>query len=512
MNTQSDKSSLVIVYHRQPYQEVVERGRTVYREHDSPNGIVPTLKSFFGRVVDGRGAWVAWKQVTPRQRERFERVIEINDRHGHYAVSRLPLTAEQVRSFYHVTSKEALWPILHSFPWLFRYENVDWQTFREVNALFAQEAAEQAEDDGLVWVHDYNLWLVPKYLRQLKPNVRIAFFHHTPFPAPDVFNVLPWRDEIIDSLLDCDLVGFHIPRYARNFADVARGLRNAVVARETAVEAGMSPNGLALSEPSTPTVLRHGERRTTIDAFPVGTDPRLISQLLDSEPSRTLQGSIRDELGEQRLIIAVGRTDYTKGMREALVTFERLLERRADLHGTVKLIVISVRAASGMRIYRDTQRDIEALVGRINGRFSNLSWTPVLLFSNAIPFDRVIAYYHMADVCMTTPLRDGLNLVAKEFVAAKRGRPGVLVLSEFAGCAVELPQAVLTNPYSQRAMDAALDQALAMGVDEAQARMCDMLANISQYDVTHWVQHTFERFNDIMPGDFADHFAANEVA
>jgi glucosylglycerol-phosphate synthase len=199
-------------------------------------------------------------------------------------------------------------------------------------------------------------------------------------------------------------------------------------------------------------------------------------------------------------------------MREALVTFERLLERRADLHGTVKLIVISVRAASGMRIYRDTQRDIEALVGRINGRFSNLSWTPVLLFSNAIPFDRVIAYYHMADVCMTTPLRDGLNLVAKEFVAAKRGRPGVLVLSEFAGCAVELPQAVLTNPYSQRAMDAALDQALAMGVDEAETRMRDMLANISQYDVTHWVQHTFERFNDIMPGDFSDHFAANEVA
>ncbi len=506
------KSSLVIVYHRQPYQEVVENGRTVYREHESPNGIVPTLKSFFGRLVDGRGAWVAWKQVTPRQRERFQRVIEIDDRHGHYVVSRLPLTAEQVRSFYHVTSKEALWPILHSFPWLFRYENVDWSTFREVNALFAQAAAEQADDDGLVWVHDYNLWLVPKYLRQLKPNVRIAFFHHTPFPAPDVFNVLPWRDEIVDSLLDCDLVGFHIPRYARNFADVARGLRNVTLEQETDVEAGMSPCGLALSEPRTPTVLRHGERRTAIDAFPVGTDPRLIGQLLDSEPNQALQRSIREELGEQRLIIAVGRTDYTKGMREALTTFERLLERRADLHGKVKLIVTSVRASSGMRIYRDTQRDIEALVGRINGRFSKLSWAPVLLFSNAIPFDRVIAYYHMADICMTTPLRDGLNLVAKEFVAAKRGRPGVLVLSEFAGCAVELPQAVLTNPYSQRAMDAALDQALDMNDEEAQARMRDMLANISQYDVTHWVQHTFERFNDIMPGDFSDHFAAHAAA
>lgn len=506
------KSSLVIVYHRQPYQEVVEKGRTVYREHDSPNGIVPTLRGFFGRVADGRGAWVAWKQVTPRQRERFKRVIEIDDRHGRYAVSRLPLTADQVRSFYHVTSKEALWPILHSFPWLFRYENVDWNTFREVNALFAQAAAEQADDDGLVWVHDYNLWLVPKYLRQIKPDVRIAFFHHTPFPAPDVFNVLPWRDEIIDSLLDCDLVGFHIPRYARNFADVARGLRNGTVEQETPVEAGMSPCGLALSEPYTPTLLRHGERRTAIDAFPVGTDPRLIGQLLDADDNQALQRSIREEFGDQRLILAVGRTDYTKGMRESLTTFERLLERRAELHGKVKLVVTSVRAASGMRIYRDTQRDIEALVGRINGRFAKLGWTPVLLFSNAIPFDQLLAYYHLADVCLTTPLRDGLNLVAKEFVAAKRGQPGVLVLSEFAGCAVELPQAVLTNPYSQRAMDAALDQALAMSDEEAQARMRAMQANLSQYDVTHWVQHTFERFNDIMPGDFTDHFAANAAA
>ena len=503
------KSSLVIVYHRQPYEEVVENGRTVYRENESPNGIVPTLKSFFGRVVDGHGAWVAWKQVNARRQDRFERIIEINDRYGSYVVSRLPLSPEQVRSFYHVTSKEALWPILHSFPWLFRYENVDWSTFREVNALFAQAAADQAADDGLVWIHDYNLWLVPKYLRQLKPKVRIAFFHHTPFPAPDVFNVLPWRDEIVDSLLDCDLVGFHIPRYAKNFADVARSLRDVQVELEVPVEAGMSPRGLALSEPSTPTLLRHGNRRTAIDAFPVGTDPVLIGKLLDTEPSRILQQSIREELGGQRVIIAVGRTDYTKGMRESLLAFERLLERRPELHGTIKLIVTSVRAASGMRIYRDTQRAIEAVVGRINGRFSKLSWSPVLLFSNAIPFDRVIAYYHMADICLTTPLRDGLNLVAKEFVAAKRGEPGVLVLSEFAGCAVELPQAVLTNPYSTRAMDAALDQALDMDPVEASTRMKAMLANIARYDVTHWVQHVFDGFNAIMPGDFTNHFAAN---
>lgn len=491
------KSSLVIVYHRQPYEEAVEDGRTVYRENKSPNGIVPTLKSFFGRVGPERGAWVAWKQINAKQQARFERVVRMEDSYGSYMVSRLPLTAEQVRSFYHVTSKEALWPILHSFPSLFRYDNVEWDTFREVNRLFAEAAAAQAEDGALVWIHDYNLWLVPKYLRALNPSLRIAFFHHTPFPAPDVFNVLPWRAEIIDSLLDCDLVGFHIPRYAKNFADVARSLRDVTIECGTPVEHGMSPVGQALSEPETPTRLRVDGRAVAIDAFPVGTNPELIDTLLEESPSLKLQESIREELGEQRLLISVGRTDYTKGMRETLLAYERLLERRPELHGKVKLIVTSVRAASNMRVYRETQREVEALVGRINGHFSNLRWTPILLFSNAIPFDRLIAYYRMADICLTTPLRDGLNLVAKEYVAAKRDKPGVLVLSEFTGCAVELPQAVLTNPYSARAMDSALDLALDMSGSDARARMAAMQEVVRRYDVGHWVDHTLSRFSEI---------------
>ena len=495
-----EKSSLVIVYHRQPYEEVVEDGRTIYRENKSPNGIVPTLKSFFGKVDDGRGAWVAWKQVPVRSREKFERVVRIEDSFGSYVVSRLPLTAEQVRSFYHVTSKEALWPILHSFPSLFRYDNVDWPTFREVNRLFAEAAAAQAEDGALVWVHDYNLWLVPKYLRELNPTLRIAFFHHTPFPSADVFSVLPWRAEIVDSLLDCDLVGFHVPRYAKNFADVARTLHGATVERQVAVEPGMSPVGFALSEPDVPTLLAQGDRRVALDAFPVGTNPDLIAELLAGAPRQAAQASIRDELGDQRLIVAVGRTDYTKGMIEALRAFERLLERRPELHRQVKLMVTSVRSADGMGIYRDTQRDIEALVGRINGRFSDLRWTPILLFTNAVPFERLLAYYRTADVCLTTPLRDGLNLVAKEYVAAREGLGGALVLSEFAGCAIEFPQAIMTNPYSTRSMDAALDMALDMPAAAGQQRMAAMSRTVRHYDVARWAAHTLDRFGEIGVG------------
>lgn len=494
------KSSLVIVYHRQPYEEVIENGKTVMRENKSPNGIVPTLKSFFGRMKESRGAWVAWKQTSSKPASKFDRVVHIDDDHGGYIVSRLPLTPEQVKSFYHVTSKEALWPILHSFPSLFNYDNVDWPVFQEVNRLFAEAAAEQAEDDALIWIHDYNLWLVPHYLRKLKPKARIAFFHHTPFPTPDVFNILPWREEILDSLLECDLVGFHIPRYSKNFADVARVLRDVEVESTTRVEHGMSPVGLALSEPEVPTKIRWKGRTVGIDAYPVGTNPQYIAQLLDSEDNQTLQKQIADELQGQRLIVSVGRTDYTKGIKESILAFERLLIRKPELRGKMKMIVISVKAATNMTVYRDTQRNIEALVGRINGHYSTLSWTPILFFSQAVPFERLIAYYRMAEFCLTTPLRDGLNLVAKEFVAAKQGNPeipGVLLLSEFAGCAVEFPQSVLTNPHSTRSLDFAFDRAMDLSREQASERMRVMNETVKRYDISQWADHVFERFEEI---------------
>ncbi|MFA5122756.1 glucosylglycerol-phosphate synthase [Zavarzinia sp.] len=480
------KSAMAIVYHRQPFEEVEVDGRIELRPNQSPNGIVPTLKSLFGRIEAGRGAWVAWKAYDPEVGVDFERVIHIEDDHGGYTVSRLPLTADQVESFYHVTSKEALWPILHSFPQAFQYDNVDWATFREVNRLFAEATAAQIEDDGIAWIHDYNLWLVPAYLRELKPKARIAFFHHTPFPAADIFNILPWREEIMESLLACDQVGFHIPRYTKNFADAARALCGATIEAVETVDDTLSPTGKALSEPEVPVALGYGERTIRLGTTPVGTDPLNIERVLASPESEALQRRLVEEMGGRRLLVAVGRTDYTKGMAEGLLAFERLLERRPELIGEVKLLVTSVRAASTMTVYERTQREIEGLVGRINGRFSRLEWTPVVLFSQAIPFERLLAHYRVADVCLTTPLRDGLNLVAKEYVAANFGRAGVLVLSEFAGCAVELPEALLINPNSHRSMDRALDRALDMPIDEARRRMEKMNRVVRDFDVARW--------------------------
>lgn len=486
------KSNLVIVYHRQPYEEVVENGLTTYREHSSPNGIVPTLKSFFGAVE--HGSWIAWKQVDLARQKKFERVVRISDSYGQYNVSRLPLTAAQVKSFYHVTSKEALWPILHFFPEKYNYDPVNWSEFRDVNRHFAEAAAEEAAEGGVVWVHDYNLWLVPKFLREIRPDLRVAFFHHTPFPDPSMFNILPWREEIVESLLCCDLIGFHIPRYAVSFVSTARSLKQVEILEEVAVEDSLTPRGVALSAPTTPTRISYQGREIQIDAFPVGTNVPYISELCHSEITQLREASIRKDLGGCRFIISVGRTDYTKGTRDMLLTFERLLERRPELIGKLRLLVTSVSANPGMDVYRNVQREIEQIAGRINGRFGSLSWQPLLLLTKAIPFDELVAHYRCADICWITPLRDGLNLVAKEYVAARENMGGALVLSEFTGAAVELSSAIMTNPYSTRAMDTAIDRALDMPPEEQKQRMRAMQRVVEKYDSNHWAKHIVERF------------------
>lgn len=486
-------SDLVIVYHRQPYEEVEVDGKIELRENSSPNGIVPTLKSFFGRVQ--KASWVAWKYADDPSNPGFERVVEIDDSYGKYSVSRLPLTPEQVQSFYHVSSKEAFWPILHGFKERYNYDPVDWPTFRQVNWAFAEAAAEEASDDAVVWIHDYNLWLVPGYLRQLKPNVKIAFFHHTPFPNPDMFNVLPWREEIVKSLLTADAVGFHISRYSNNFKAVARSISSARTTDEMPTPQSMTPSGMALSERNTVLAMRHHDHDIIIDTSPVGVDTDYIATLAADPEVRAKADEIRRDLGDCQLIISVARTDYTKGNVEQLEAFERLLIARPDLKGKVRLMHVSVGANRNMTAYEEVQQRIEELTGRINGTFGSFEWQPVSLISTAIPFRDLIAYYRAADVAWITPLADGLNLVANEFCSARDDLSGALVLSEFAGTAVLLNGAVPVNPFSHASMDRGIQQALDMDADERRGRMERMRACVKAFDINAWVASQTDLFD-----------------
>ncbi|AFZ47651.1 glucosyl-glycerol phosphate synthase [Cyanobacterium stanieri PCC 7202] len=489
------KSSLVILYHRQPYDEVIENGKTFYRDKKSPNGIVPTLRSFFNSV--DKGTWIAWRQVSKKEQANFQERVQVEQENSNYSVLRIPLSADQVKEFYHITSKEAFWPILHSFPYHFTSESSEWENFKEINRLFAEAACKEAADDALIWVHDYNLWLAPKYIREMKPNARIAFFHHTPFPSVDVFNILPWREEIVSSLLCCDVVGFHIPRYSENFVNVTRSLLPVEVLERQPVQGHFTTSGTALAEPEMVTKLGYKGQEVTIDAFPVGTNPDYIASVLATPEAQKKYEEIKAELHGRKLIIAAGRIDYVKGNQEMLEAFGRLLERRPELHGKVNFLVSCVSAAAGMRVYKTTQNKIEQLVGQINGKFARLDWTPIILFTQPIPFGDLLAYYKAADICWTTPLRDGLNLVAKEYVSAHKDESGVLILSEFVGAAVELPQALLTNPYSVTRMDMAIDRALEMPEDEQKERIEAMYKTVSTYDVKYWGDRLLKVFGNI---------------
>lgn len=476
-------SSFVLVYHRSPFDERVDpEGNRHWEDQKSPNGIIPTLRNLFRSRSSA--TWIAWREDESSEAVDLTQTIE---EPFTIRLRRIPLRSSQISSFYHITSKESIWPILHSFPSIFAVNNADWETFQEVNRRFAEAACNEASLGASIWVHDYNLWLTPGYIRAHRPDVKISFFHHTPFPSSDIFSILPWRVEILESLLCCDAVGFHIPRYAENFARAANSLLPVEKGSKADVASHFLPCGSALAQPdATPWIVYRG-RQVKLVSTPVGTSPQVIRQLRESQTVRALISEIeKSTKNGRRLILSASRVDYTKGNEEMLLAYERLLERRADLHNKLVLVLACVAANTGMKVYEDTQRSIEEMVGRINGRFSRIDWVPIHLTTQRIPYEEMVAWFASSEICWITPLRDGLNLVAKEYAASRKGMDGTLVLSEFTGASVVMKGAVLTNPYSQRLMDEAIETALAMPVDQQRSRMASMVEAVEQLSVENW--------------------------
>jgi glucosylglycerol-phosphate synthase len=479
-------ADLVVVYHRLPYEEVTENDIVIRRRPSSPNGILPTLLSFF---ADGRrGSWVAWT-VHESGHGRFEPHTAVDtEAYTGLTAARVPLTKPEVDIFYRRFSKEAFWPLLHTFWERARFRDDHWQVYRRVNRLFAERTAAEAAHGAPLWIHDYNLWLVPAYLRELRPDLRIAFFHHTYFPSADVFNVVPWRREIVASLMQCDYIGFHIPRQVENFVDVVRGVMPVdILARERCAPRFLT-YGCAVGLDRVTTALETEERVVRLGAHPVGVDIDRVRRALRATGTAEERRALRAATENRKLIFSIERLDYTKGTLEKLQAFERLLDSDPELHDRVTLICVCVPAASEMTIYRQLQTQIEQAVGRINGRHSRVGWTPVRFFFRSLSFDQVVAWYAESDVMWVTPLRDGLNLVAKEYVATQgllRGA-GVLVLSEFAGVAAELKGALLTNPHDPSDLVSVLRQALNMNKTEARARLRGLFGIVRHRDARRW--------------------------
>lgn len=481
------RADLVMVYHRLPYEEHRINGRIVQRQPKSPNGIIPTLLSFF--AAGQRGSWVAWSVHDEAVDPPFEVHTTVDAQaYPGLLAARVALSKGEVDVFYKRFSKEAFWPTLHTFWERAVFREADWLVFLAVNRKFAERAAAEAAEGATVWLHDYNLWMVPAVLRELRPDLKIAFFHHTYFPSADAFNVLPWRREIVGSLLQCDYIGFHIPRQAENFVDVAAGVAPLHVLERRACSPRYLTYGCAVGlETMTTRIEVHG-RRIGLGAHPVGLDTERIDRALRHPRTPIRRATIREEFAGKRLVLSVERLDYTKGTLEKIRAFGDLLDRQPQMRGKVSLVVVCVPAAKEMTVYDELQVQIEQAVGRVNGRYAEVGWTPIRFFFRPLPFEEVVAWYAESDVIWITPLRDGLNLVGKEYVATQgqTGGCGVLVLSEFAGAAAELHGALLTNPHDPADLRERLRQALEMDPVERESRLRGLNEIVHHNDVSRW--------------------------
>jgi trehalose 6-phosphate synthase/phosphatase len=465
-------SRLILVSNRLPLTVRLEHGNVAVAR--SSGGLATGLRGPHERTG---GLWIGWpgdvSHLSKDQRDSLDATLR-----GQRCVP-VHLTKTEVSRYYDGFSNAVLWPLCHYLLDRIPPSSQEWDAYRAVNEKFAEAAAHAYRPGDLVWVHDYQLVLVPLLLRALLPGARIGFFLHIPFPASEVMRILPWRQQILEGLLGADLVGFHTFTYRNHFASsVLRIL-------------GIQAQGDCIYVDG---------REIRLGVFPIGVDARTFGQLAeDADVLREAQG-IRAEARGEKILLGIDRLDYTKGIPRRLLAFERLLEREPRWRGKVRLVQIAVPSRDQVPSYQEFRRQVDEMVGRINGAFSTVDWVPIHYVFRSLSEREVVSLYRAADVMLVTPLRDGMNLVAKEFVTCRSDEDGVLVLSEFAGAAAEMGEALQVNPYDIEAMAQAYADALTMHDEQRRVRMRALRQRIASRDVHHWAQS----FVDTLASDGSD--------
>ncbi len=408
--------------------------------------------------------WVGWPGIASDDLTLSDKKA-ITDELKKYRCRPVFLTQRQVDNFYSGYSNTTLWPLFHYFPNQAEYSIEYWNIYKEVNQKFANEAIKFTIKNTKFWVHDYQLMLVPKMLRQTQENAIIGFFLHTPFPSFEIFRLLPEREELLRGLLGANLVGFHTYDYVRHFLSS--------VLRIVGFE-------------STLGVIKIGSRFVQTDAFPIGIDYRKFARGPKNHGVKKILRSFDLFEDRAKVILTIDRADYSKGIPARLDAFELFLRDNPEYHGKVVFVLLAVPSRGEVEAYQELRSIIEQKVSRINGEFASVDWSPITYRYQSLPFDEVCALYALADVMLVTPHRDGMNLVAKEFVASKHNDKGVLILSETAGVATELTEAILVNPNNIPLVAKSIKTALSMPVKEQKQRMQKMQARISEYTVEKW--------------------------
>jgi trehalose 6-phosphate synthase len=428
-NKTTTQADLVIVANRLPVDRVVNPDGSVDWRR-SPGGLVTAIEPV---MRENDGAWIGWSGGTDSDLDAF-----VEDG---MSLIPIPLSEEEVEEFYEGFSNATLWPLYHDVVAKPVFHREWWDAYVRVNRRFAEKAAEVAAENAMVWVHDYQMQLVPAMLRDLRPDVRIGFFLHIPFPPAELFQQLPWRRQLLEGLLGADVVGFQRPGAAQNFVRMVRQR----VGHKTHRDLVYLPDG----------------RVVQAGSFPISIDTAALEELARSEPVQKRAAEIREELGNpKKVLLGVDRLDYTKGIISRLRAFGELLdEEKVSLEDAV-FVQVATPSRERVEQYRRLRDDIDRLVGRLNGDLGRLGRPAISYMHNSYPREEMAALYRAADIMVVTPLRDGMNLVAKEYVACRYDDKGALVLSEFAGAADELRQAYMVNPYDINGMKDAIVTAM----------------------------------------------------
>ncbi len=458
----------IIVSNRLPVRVTKDQEGLHFRP--SEGGLATGLGSIYKK---GGNLWIGWPGLLINQGiERINVTEKLKAENMHPVF----LTQAEIKEYYEGFSNETLWPIFHYFSQYSVYKESFWDAYVNVNRKFCNEVVNFLEEGDTLWIHDYQLLLLPEMVRQEFPELSIGFFLHIPFPSYEMFRMLPWRRQILNGMLGADLVGFHTYDDMRHFLSAVSRL------------AGYGYTSGQVNKP---------DRKVIVDAFPMGIDYKRYAEAAASPETIEREIRYRTSLGDQQLILSIDRLDYSKGLPQRLKAFELFLSEYPEFQEKVSLVMLVVPSRDKVSKYKELKEEVDLLVGRINGKFGRINWTPIHYFYRSLPLEALSGFYRMAHVALVTPMRDGMNLVCKEFIASKLNKKGVLILSEMCGASKELSDAILINPNDINAMVSALHRALTMPEEEQIAHIEVMQESLQRYNIHHWVNMFMERLTEI---------------
>jgi alpha,alpha-trehalose-phosphate synthase [UDP-forming] len=459
---------LVVVSNRLPYNPSRSSGGIRYVK--GSGGLVTALDPIL-RLCNG--LWIGWDGGISSPMKEKPVTISEPEGEGSYQLRFVDLTEKEASHYYYSFSNRTLWPLFHNFVGLSHFNSTHWKTYFKTNAYFAGRILEEANPSDIIWVQDYHLSLVPNFIRYQNPDLRPYFFLHTPFPPYDTFRILPWARPILEGLLGSEKIGFHVKNYADNFLDCVEKILDADVDRRRRV------------------VELEG-RKVMVGSHPISIDYNAFHDLALTERVIKRVQKNRSRIGDRVVILGVDRLDYTKGIKERLLAVERFLERHSKFRNRILFIQVAVPSRTRVEEYRVMKKEVDETIGRINGRFTGEGWPPIHYIYRSISREELVSYYRLADIALITPGRDGMNLIAKEYVASQVDKNGVLILSEFAGAAEEMTEALLVNPYDIETVSDKIYKAIMMSSREKRRRMEKMQDLGKMRDIYYWVRDFFQ--------------------